>query len=107
MKIKLVISAILAFLVIIFVSQNTTVVSVTFLAWSLELSLVLLVFIMFWIGMVIGWLLNSYQRFSRTRKRQLAENPSAGASSVRESLASPDPAASKPVTEAEKVKDEQ
>ena len=43
MKIKLVISAILAFLVIVFVSQNITVVSVNFFQWSLELSLVLLV----------------------------------------------------------------
>ena len=75
MKIKLGISALLAFLVFVFVTQNTEVVQVTFLAWSVQISLVLLVFIMLWVGMVIGWLLNSYLRFSRARKRQLAENP--------------------------------
>ena len=105
MKIKLVISAILAFLVVIFVSQNTTVVSVTFFAWSVELSLVLLVFIMFWIGMVIGWLLNSYQRFSRTRKRQQTENPPA--SVLQQSSETASPVESKPAVDVEKVKDEQ
>jgi uncharacterized integral membrane protein len=69
MKIKLGISLALAILVFIFVSQNTDVAQVNFLTWSIEMSLVLLVFIMLGAGIVIGWLLNSYLRFARKRSQ--------------------------------------
>ena len=67
MKIKLGISLILAFLAFIFISQNTETVTVEFFAWSVEMSLVLLVFIILFTGIVIGWLLSSYLRFARNR----------------------------------------
>ena len=67
MKIKLGISLVLAFLALIFISQNTETVAVAFLAWSVEMSLVLLVFIILFTGIIIGWLLNSYLRFARNR----------------------------------------
>ena len=69
MKIKLGISLILAFIVFVFISQNTETVSVNLLAWSVEMSLVLLVFIILGTGIIIGWLLNSYLRFMRNRKQ--------------------------------------
>ena len=46
MKTKLGISIALALLAFIFITQNAETVKVTFLAWSTEMSLVLLVFIM-------------------------------------------------------------
>lgn len=69
MKIKLGISLFLAFLAFIFIYQNTEMVVVDFFVWSVEMSLVLLVFIILGTGVVIGWLLNSYLRFSRNRKQ--------------------------------------
>ncbi len=78
MKIKLVVSLILAALAAIFIYQNTDIVKVDFMTWSVDMSLVLLVFIMLGSGVVIGWLLNSYSRFVRTRKRAIkAENSKA------------------------------
>jgi uncharacterized integral membrane protein len=69
MKIKLGISLILAFLMLIFISQNTDNVTVNFSSWNVEMSIALLVFIMLGTGVVLGWLLNSYQRFLRNRKQ--------------------------------------
>lgn len=69
MKIKLGISLVLAFLVFIFISQNTEFVRVEFLFWSVEMTIVLLVFIILAIGIIIGWLLNSYLRFVHNRKQ--------------------------------------
>ena len=69
MKIKLGISLVLAFLAFVFISQNAETVRVEFLAWSIEMSLVLLAFILLGAGIIIGWLLNSYLRFVRNRKQ--------------------------------------
>ncbi len=73
MKIKLAISIILALLAILFITQNTETVRVAFLAWSVEMSLVLLVFIMLGAGVIIGWSLSGYLRFVRNRKRAKAQ----------------------------------
>lgn len=73
MKIKLGISLVLAFLAFIFISQNTETVTVDFLAWSVEMSLVLLVFIILFTGIIIGWLMNSYLRFARNRAQSRAQ----------------------------------
>jgi len=72
MKIKLGISLVLAFLAFIFISQNSETVTVAFLAWSVEMSLVLLVFIVLFTGIVIGWSLSSYLRFARHRAQNRA-----------------------------------
>lgn len=69
MKIKLGISLVLAFLVFVFISQNTESVRVEFLFWSVEMTIVLLVFIILGTGIIIGWLLHSYLRFVRSRKQ--------------------------------------
>lgn len=69
MKIKLGISLILAILAFIFITQNIEPVMVDFLAWSAEISVALLVFVMLGTGIIIGWLLSSYLRFARKRKQ--------------------------------------
>ena len=69
MKVKLGISLILAVLAFIFITQNTETVRVTFLSWSIEMSIALLVFIILGVGIILGWSLNSYLRFVRNRKR--------------------------------------
>ena len=69
MKIKLIISLVLAILAFIFITQNTETVTVAFLAWSIEMSLVLLVFIMLGSGIIIGWSLSGYLRFIGNRNR--------------------------------------
>jgi len=69
MKIKLGISLALAFLVFVFIAQNTEMVQVRVFLWPIEMSLVLLVFIMLAAGIIIGWLLNSYMRFAGQRKQ--------------------------------------
>lgn len=69
MKIKLAISVILAILVFLFITQNTETVRVKFLFWSVEMSLVLMVFILFVAGGIFGWLANSYLRYASQRRR--------------------------------------
>jgi uncharacterized integral membrane protein len=73
MKVKLVISIILLCLAFLFVYQNTDLVSIDFLAWSVDLSLALLVLFAFAAGLTLGWLLNSYLRFARNRKKSKEE----------------------------------
>ena len=68
MKIKLIMSLILAFLAFIFIIQNTVPVQVTFLLWSIEMSLVVLLLIMLGAGMIIGWVMCSYLRYVRSRR---------------------------------------
>jgi uncharacterized integral membrane protein len=70
MKLKLAVSLVLAFLAFIFITQNTQIVGVRFLAWSVDVSLVVMVFILLGSGVIIGWLLNSYLRFSSRKKHR-------------------------------------
>lgn len=67
MKIKLGVSLVLAFLAFIFLVQNVGSVRVAFLAWSVEMSLVLLLGMLLAAGIAIGWLLSGYLRFVRNR----------------------------------------
>jgi uncharacterized membrane protein YciS (DUF1049 family) len=73
MKVKLVISIILISITVIFVYLNTDLVSIDYLAGSVDVSLALLVLLAFAAGLTIGWLLNSYLRFSRNRKKSKKE----------------------------------
>ena len=57
MKPKLVIALILIVLAVIFVAQNTEVVSVRFLFWTLQMSRIILIAGMFRIGCIVGFLL--------------------------------------------------
>ncbi len=80
MKIKLWVSLVLAFFAFIFITQNTETTNVSFFIWSVEMSLVMLVFIMLGSGMIIGWLLNSYVRHSlkKSKERQAGDQPVRG-----------------------------
>jgi len=62
---KLISTLILIGVVVIFVIQNVTVVEIKFLLWSFEMSRSLLYFILITIGIVSGWLLNSYYRHKK------------------------------------------
>jgi len=59
MTLKLVITLALAFLMSVFVLQNTTVVEIRFLFWTLSMSRALLIVLLLVIGMVLGWLARS------------------------------------------------
>jgi uncharacterized integral membrane protein len=69
MKFKFVVSLVLAFLTIIFISQNSETVRVVFLAWSVEMSLILLLFIILGAGVILGCLLPGFIRFVSQRKQ--------------------------------------
>jgi len=73
MKIKLGICLLLSLLAFVFIAQNAESVQVNFIIWSIDMSLVLLVFIMLGAGVVIGWFLHSYLRFARNRQQNSAK----------------------------------
>lgn len=57
---KLVTVLILAGLVVLFIIQNVAVVEVQFLFWTMQISKALLIFLLFAIGVIMGWALNGY-----------------------------------------------
>jgi putative membrane protein len=67
MHFKLALSLVLAGLTVLFIVQNVAVVEVRFLFWSLSMSLSLFVFLLFAIGVIVGWLLHSYSQHRRER----------------------------------------
>ncbi len=67
MNFKLILSVILAGLAVIFIIQNTAVVDIRFLSWTLSMSRLLLFFLLLAIGVILGWLLRGYSAH-RTRK---------------------------------------
>jgi uncharacterized integral membrane protein len=67
MHFKLALSLVLAGLIVLFIVQNVAVVEVRFLFWGLSMSLSLFVFLLFVLGVIMGWLLHSY--FLHRRKR--------------------------------------
>ena len=68
MNIKVAISLVLFALVAVFVLQNTKVVEIQFLWWSLAMSRALVIFFVLAIGVVAGWLLASHFSHKRGRK---------------------------------------
>lgn len=67
MNVKLILILILAGLAVIFITQNVAAVEVSFLFWSLSLSRALLIFFVLMIGIVLGWFLNSYFAYRKTK----------------------------------------
>lgn len=67
MHYKLMTIAILAGLAVIFLIQNLTVVEVSFLFWSVQLSSAILMLLMLVIGLLLGWLLHGHLAFSRKK----------------------------------------
>lgn len=67
MNLKLILVLIISGLVVIFITQNVAAVEVTFLFWSISLSRSLLIFFVLLIGFVLGWFMNSYMVYRKTK----------------------------------------
>ena len=67
MSFKLILVLVIAGLAVIFITQNVAAVDVTFLLWSISLSRALLIFFVLIIGLVLGWFLNSYFVYRKTK----------------------------------------
>lgn len=68
MQIRIILTALLIALSVIFVLQNTQVVGIRFLFWTLSMSRVLLILLVLAIGMLVGWLLHGLFASKRTRQ---------------------------------------
>ena len=69
MKPKLIIGAILAGLMLVFIIQNATVMNLRFLFWTLSMSGALMMLLILSVGVILGWLLHSGFR----RRKNTAE----------------------------------
>ncbi|HDP95811.1 MAG TPA: DUF1049 domain-containing protein [Candidatus Aminicenantes bacterium] len=65
MKAKLILFMVAVAFVVLFVLQNTTVVEIHFLLWSLSMSRALVVVVFVAVGVAIGWLLRSNITFKK------------------------------------------
>lgn len=63
MNFKLGVSGVIACFVLIFIFQNTAIVEIKFLLWSLTMSRSLLILIFVAVGIIIGWLLKGHVSF--------------------------------------------
>lgn len=62
MKYKLISGIVLFFIMVIFIVQNASTVEIHLIFWTVNISRVLLMFIILLFGIIIGWILNSYIR---------------------------------------------
>ena len=65
MHYKLISVLIMIGLIVIFIVQNAAVVEIHVIFWTIAMSRVLLMFILLAIGVIVGWLLNSYITHSK------------------------------------------
>ncbi|MBN1196440.1 MAG: LapA family protein [Candidatus Aminicenantes bacterium] len=68
MKGKLILVLVAVAFVVLFVLQNTTVVEIHFLLWSLSMSRALLIVVFVAVGVIIGWLLRSNVTFKKINR---------------------------------------
>ena len=78
MHFKLILSLILAGLAVFFVIQNVAVIEVRFLLWGLQMTLSLLIFLLFAGGIVVGWLLHSYWAYRRKAAESQSQERGSG-----------------------------
>ncbi len=57
--IKIIIISVLVVIMVIVVIQNITMVKISFLFWTFSMSRFLVIFLLFTIGFITGWLLRS------------------------------------------------
>ena len=69
MRYKIILSIVLLVIVQIFIFQNMEIVPVRILFWTITVSRVFLMFSMLIIGVVVGWLLNSYIHHHKNQKK--------------------------------------
>lgn len=62
---KLLLTLTLVFLMVVFVLQNTTVVEIRFLFWTVSMSRALLIIILVAIGAIFGWLAHGIRAMRR------------------------------------------
>ena len=67
MNFKIISTVILASLALLFIIQNFAVIDIRFLFWTLAISRSLLMFLLFLIGLILGWSLHSYSIHSRKK----------------------------------------
>ena len=65
---KMIIGLVLAGLAVIFIIQNVAVVEIRFLFWTFAMSRSLFMIFLLVIGIVVGWLLNSYYHLRKTTR---------------------------------------
>jgi lipopolysaccharide assembly protein A len=65
MHVKFFLILAIAGLSVLFVIQNVAVVEVRFLVWELQMTLSLLLFLLFAGGILVGWLLHSYWAYRK------------------------------------------
>lgn len=70
MKVKIIILLVLIVLFTIFVSQNTRIVQIDFLFWSIAMSAIVLISLMMLIGVVAGFIVAKI--FDRPSKSQIS-----------------------------------
>lgn len=68
MNIRAMLTLLLTALSVIFVLQNTEVVDIRFLLWTLSMSRVLLILLLLAVGVLIGWL--SHGQFAPDNRRR-------------------------------------
>jgi uncharacterized integral membrane protein len=67
MSFRLILTLVLTVLVTVFVLQNTAVVEIRFLFWTVAMSRALLIVVMLVIGMALNWLLHGYIALQRNQ----------------------------------------
>ena len=70
MKVKIIILLVLIVLFTIFVSQNTRIVQIDFLFWSIAMSAIVLISLMMLIGVIVGFIVAKI--FDRPPKPQIS-----------------------------------
>ncbi|HTY21488.1 MAG TPA: LapA family protein, partial [Desulfomonilaceae bacterium] len=60
MNLKLILTLIVTGLIVIFITQNATVVDIRFLFWEVSMSRALVIFFFLIIGIALGWSFHSY-----------------------------------------------
>ena len=70
MKYKLILSIVMVGMAVLFIIQNVTVVDMKFLFWTLSMSRALLMSLILSVGIILGWLLHSYFKRSKTMGMQ-------------------------------------
>lgn len=68
MNLKIILLIVVSCLVVIFVTQNVSAVTVSLFFWSISLSLALLIFFALAIGFVLGWFLHSFLAYQKIKK---------------------------------------
>jgi uncharacterized integral membrane protein len=67
MNIRLILLLVITGITVLFITQNVSVVEVTFLFWSISMSRALLIFFTLALGFVLGWFVHGYLVHRRSK----------------------------------------